>query len=100
MPKGDVAEDRLTIWPRPLQEFVFDLGCQLFNLLNGRTRADDMVPARFFEEEMEAGLLKGKKMSRDMFEGLKDDYYAKRGWDAEGVPTDGKLEELGLGRLG
>jgi aldehyde:ferredoxin oxidoreductase len=23
-------------------------------------------------------------------------YYEKRGWDEEGVPTDAKLEELGL----
>jgi len=67
-----------------------------FNIINCRTRADDTVPPRFFEEEMESGLLKGKKMGRELFEKLKDEYYQKRGWDDNGVPTREKLEELGL----
>jgi len=27
---------------------------------------------------------------------LLDDYYAERGWDSEGRPTEEKLKELGL----
>jgi aldehyde:ferredoxin oxidoreductase len=27
-----------------------------------------------------------------------DEYYAARGWDKHGVPTGGKLKELGLQR--
>ena len=28
-----------------------------------------------------------------------EEYYEKRGWDSEGVPTKEKLAELGLDRL-
>ncbi len=36
-------------------------------------------------------------LDREKFEGMKDEYYEKRGWDkATGIPTREKLEELGL----
>jgi len=69
---------------------------RLYNLNNGRTGKDDTLPARFFEEEMTAGLLKGKKMTREFFNDLLQKYYKVRGWDGQGVPTAGKLKELGL----
>ena len=69
---------------------------RLYNLNNGRTGKDDTLPGRFFEEEMTAGLLKGKKMTREFFNDLLQKYYKNRGWDKFGVPTDKKLKELGL----
>ncbi len=69
---------------------------RLYNLQNGRTSKDDTLPARFFEEEMTAGLLKGKKMTREFFHELLQKYYRLRGWDENGIPTSTKLEELGL----
>jgi aldehyde:ferredoxin oxidoreductase len=40
----------------------------------------------------------GKALDRDEFEGMKNEYYRLRGWDAEtGYPTKEKLQELGLG---
>ncbi|MFC1821733.1 aldehyde ferredoxin oxidoreductase C-terminal domain-containing protein [Thermodesulfobacteriota bacterium] len=40
---------------------------------------------------------KGHVLERDVFEGLKDEYYELRGWDVEsGLQTRSKLEELDL----
>ncbi|UCE07266.1 MAG: aldehyde ferredoxin oxidoreductase C-terminal domain-containing protein, partial [bacterium] len=72
---------------------------RLYNLKNGRTGKDDTLPGRFFEEEMTAGLLKGKKMTREFFEDLLHKYYKIRGWDVQGVPAVAKLQELGLEKL-
>ncbi|MCU0638642.1 MAG: aldehyde ferredoxin oxidoreductase family protein [Candidatus Krumholzibacteria bacterium] len=70
---------------------------RLYNLRNGRTAKDDTLPGRFFEEKMTAGLLEGKVMTREFFGDLLQKYYARRGWDGEGVPTKAKLEQAGLG---
>jgi aldehyde:ferredoxin oxidoreductase len=38
-----------------------------------------------------------KKLSAEDIERLLDDYYDERGWNMErGIPTEEKLEELGL----
>ncbi|MBN2070491.1 MAG: aldehyde ferredoxin oxidoreductase family protein [Candidatus Krumholzibacteriota bacterium] len=67
---------------------------RLYNLNNGRTASDDTLPGRFFDEEMTAGLLKGKKMSREFFAGLLQKYYQQRGWDGNGIPSKAKLRQL------
>jgi aldehyde:ferredoxin oxidoreductase len=40
---------------------------------------------------------KGAKIERDDFEKLKSEYYELRGWGPNGLPTERKLGELGLG---
>ena len=35
-------------------------------------------------------------MDREEFERMLDEYYRLRGWDEQGSPTQGKLEELGI----
>lgn len=72
---------------------------RLYNLKNGRTRQGDTLPPRFFEEKHEAGLFEGQYLTREKFGEWLDLYYAQRGWDAQGVPTDVKLGQLGLARL-
>jgi aldehyde:ferredoxin oxidoreductase len=69
---------------------------RLFNLAVGFTKADDTIPARLLNEPIPTGPARGK-VSRlpEMLPG----YYEARGWDEAGVPTDAKLEELGLERL-
>ncbi len=69
---------------------------RLYNLQNGRTWKDDTLPARFFEEEMTAGLLKGKVMTREFFGDLLQKYYAERGWNETGEPTPETLKKAGL----
>jgi len=69
-----------------------------FNIREGLRRKDDTLPDRFLKEPLqEAGPSTGEVI-RD-FEGLLDEYYHYMGYDEEGVPTEGKLRELGLGDL-
>lgn len=67
-----------------------------YNMKKGRTHADDVLPGRFYEETMFAGLLEGKKLDRRFFERQLQDYFALRGWDKDGRPTGATLERYGL----
>jgi aldehyde:ferredoxin oxidoreductase len=63
----------------------------------GITRADDRLPERLFQP-LEGGLLKGKALDAGELEKALDLYYDILGWNRQtGVPTPGKLVELGLG---
>jgi len=68
-----------------------------YNMKTGRTHADDILPGRFHEEESFAGLMEGKKISREFFESQLQDYYKVRGWDEEGRPTKETMERMGMG---
>ena len=69
---------------------------RLFNIREGFTAADDTLPDRMFEP-LENGALEGVAIDRAEFERSKRLYYEMAGWDPEtGVPTRGKLAELGL----
>lgn len=68
-----------------------------FNVREGRTRDDDTLPKRFFNEPAPDGEFKGEQMHRDKFEKIKDEYYALRGWDIKtGFPTRKTLLNFGL----
>lgn len=69
---------------------------RLYNLKTGRTHADDTLPDRFFEEVSFAGLMEGKKVSRDFFESQVQEVFSLRGWDKEGRPLPETLRRLGL----
>jgi len=56
----------------------------------------DCPPARWFEEPLGKGALKGAKLDRTKYEVMLKMYYKKRGWDERGVPTKTTLERLGL----
>jgi aldehyde:ferredoxin oxidoreductase len=59
-------------------------GTRNFNLREGLTPKDDTLPKRFFDEP----LGKDKKViRRDELQTMLRDYYALRGWSAEGIPT-------------
>ncbi len=62
----------------------------------GFGRRDDYPPARFMEEPVPSGPAKGKLVDRASCDRLLDDYYAERGWDKEGHPTEATLKSLGL----
>jgi aldehyde:ferredoxin oxidoreductase len=69
---------------------------RLYNLRTGRTHADDVLPPRFYEEPSCAGLLEGKKISRELFEEQLQQYFGHRGWDSAGKPRPETLERLGI----
>jgi aldehyde:ferredoxin oxidoreductase len=62
----------------------------------GPGRKHDVAPARQLEERIPTGPAEGKKVGVENFEYMLNDYYANRGWDAEGNPTREVLETLGL----
>jgi len=66
---------------------------RLFNLREGFTKVDDRLPPRFSQESLPRGHSKGQFVD---LKPLLEEYYSLRGWDEEGIPTEGKLKELGL----
>lgn len=75
-------------------ERVWNLA-RAFNVREGITRKDDVLPDRF-SEPLPDGLYEGQSISKAELEKLKDHYYQYRGWNNNGIPTREKLEELGL----
>ena len=72
-----------------LEEFNFTMP------LKGDTAGnpDAIVPG----PEGETFARKGMVVDRDQFEGMKDEYYAIRGWDVQtGLQKRARMEELGL----
>jgi len=71
---------------------------RLFNLREGFTRKDDALPERYFKEPTPIGLpiAKGRKIDRDRFETMLDEYYLLHNWDRDGVPKKETLERLRL----
>ncbi|HTY75598.1 MAG TPA: aldehyde ferredoxin oxidoreductase C-terminal domain-containing protein, partial [Candidatus Nanoarchaeia archaeon] len=56
----------------------------------------DLPPARWFNEPLSQGQLKGVKLDRQKYQALLQSYYEKRGWNQNGVPTTSTLNRLEL----
>jgi len=59
-------------------------------------RTMDYPPARWFEEPLTKGPLKGAHLDRDKYDEMLSWYYELRGWDERGIPKKSTLESLGL----
>ncbi|MCF8011104.1 MAG: aldehyde ferredoxin oxidoreductase family protein [Clostridiales bacterium] len=70
--------------------------CRMFNVREGFTRKDDVLPKRIMEEPIKQGLSKGERISQANLDSMLDEYYLARGWDMSGIPTPEKLKELNL----
>ena len=66
---------------------------RVWNLRSGLTSADDTLPRRLLKDALKSGASKG---SVSRLSEMLPEYYARRGWDAQGVPTQAKLQELDL----
>ncbi len=66
---------------------------RLFNLRAGLTAADDTLPPRLLKDPAPSGTAKGKVCELDR---MLPEYYAERGWSADGVPTPDLLRRLKL----
>lgn len=82
-------EDFLTVGER-----IFNVA-RLFNVREGVSRKDDLLPLRF-EEPLKEGGSAGEAYPRRELEKLLDEYYTLRGWSTEGIPTSETLKKLGL----
>jgi aldehyde:ferredoxin oxidoreductase len=68
-----------------------------FSAREGFRREHDTLPERFLTEPIPEGPSKGRIITQDVLEKLKDEYYELRGWDKEtGIPLPEKLLELDL----
>ena len=56
----------------------------------------DVPPARWFDDPLTRGPLKGAKLDRTKYDAMLQTYYKKRGWDERGIPTETTLNRLGL----
>ncbi|TFG28895.1 aldehyde ferredoxin oxidoreductase, partial [Candidatus Thorarchaeota archaeon] len=63
---------------------------RLFNIREGFTKKDDLLPSRFSTPLPEGGSRKRVSHAEEML----PEYYALRGWDTEGNPTPKLLKEL------
>jgi aldehyde:ferredoxin oxidoreductase len=72
---------------------VIDLERQI-NLEFGRTRADDTLPKRYFDDPMPGRVTKGHHIDREKFQQMLDEYYAARGWSGEGKLAESRVHEL------
>ncbi len=68
---------------------------RLFNVRDGFTKADDVLPKRFYQAKADGVLSKGG-LNQVEEEKARDYYYALMGWDQAGVPLPEKVEELGI----
>ena len=84
-PTGDLIKAGERIWNLE----------RLYNLREGFTRDDDMLPPRLLTEPAMAG----SEGQVSHLEPMLEEYYRARGWDANGVPKRAKLEDLGLADL-
>ena len=67
---------------------------RLLNIEFGRTRADDTLPKRYFDDPMPARVTKGHHIDREKFESMLDEYYDVRGWDRQGRLSAKRMAEL------
>ncbi|MFQ6079692.1 MAG: aldehyde ferredoxin oxidoreductase C-terminal domain-containing protein, partial [Thermodesulfobacteriota bacterium] len=61
------------------------------------SREMDYPPARWFEEPLNQGDLKGYKLDRARYDEMLSRYYEIRGWNENGIPQKETLKGLGLG---
>jgi len=87
-----------TGWDMEIGEFlkagerIFNLK-RLYNASRGASRKDDNLPKRIAFEPKGGGA--GQNLPPDLESSL-DEYYARRGWTKNGIPTLAKMEQLGL----
>jgi len=86
--EGDWSEERLL----QVGERIWNLERQ-FNLAAGLSGKDDTLPPRLLNEAANGGPQKGAVSKLGV---MLPEYYAARGWTAEGVPTPATLARLGV----
>ena len=99
-PKGDVLE-AVTGFPftpelPKIAERVYTLERVILNR-EGIRRADDLLPERITKEKLPSGPTQGRILTEEMYAEMLNEYYAVRGWDADGVvkPETAKAARLG-----
>ena len=66
---------------------------RLFNIREGFTAADDVLPERYFQPKTD-GVLANINIDRKKYEKARQYYYILMGWDSNGIPLPEKVDEL------
>ena len=66
---------------------------RLFNMREGLTAADDVLPERFFEPKTD-GAVSQVHLDRAKIDKVRRYFYTLMGWDVNGIPLPEKIEEL------
>lgn len=67
-----------------------------YNVNNGRTHENDILPERFFKETSLSGFMRGQVLDKSFFRSLIRKYYRHRGWNEQGIPPPKLLRSFGL----
>ena len=67
-----------------------------YNLREGLTCEDDLLPDRFYEQAISAGPQAGAVLDRGKFIEATRTFYSMMGWDEQGVPLPATLYDFGL----
>lgn len=94
------ALEAVTGWPMSAWRLMKTLErgitlTRIFNLREGLSRSDDALPERFFAPTPE-GPLKDSPIDAEAYAKAREAYYQMLGWNERGVPTYGRLVELGI----
>jgi aldehyde:ferredoxin oxidoreductase len=76
-------------------ERIFNLE-RAYNIRAGFDRRHDTLPERFLTEPLHTMGAGGEGEMVRALDKFLDEYYDQRGWTAGGIPSESKLEELGL----
>ncbi len=69
---------------------------RIFNVREGISRKDDILPYRVMWEAIPRGPLAGQRTPPEKLAELLDKYYQLRGWDENGIPQLQTVKRLGL----
>ncbi len=70
---------------------------RLINIREGLTRKDDTLPWKVMNLPIQEECpVQGSVVTQEELDLMLDDYYTSRGWTIKGVPTQKKLQQLGL----
>lgn len=69
---------------------------QLFNLREGMTRQDYVLPEKITSVPIPEGESRGHLVTVEEMDKMLEDYFVARGWGPNSVPTREKLNELGI----
>jgi len=98
----ELITGRKLSWPEMLEisERIWHLTRQ-FNAkhIDGFGRSADFPPRRLMEDPVTTGPNKGRFLKREILDKLLSEYYEKRGWDQNGIPTAETLERFGLEKV-
>ena len=67
-----------------------------FNVREGISRKDDVLPKRLMTEKLPEGPKKGAVVTAEEMKKMQDDFYKYHGWDDNGIPTAETLKKLNL----